>query len=299
MNKSIDVIGVQMDFGASKRGVAMGPAAIRYAGLLDNLKGMGFDVHDKGDILPLLRGKTSETMRNYEQVIDVNRKLYDKVTTSLSRGRFPLVLGGDHSIAAGSISAVSKAYQDKGGIGVIWIDAHGDWNNEKSSNTGNMHGMPFSAVCGYGPDCMVNYGQDPAYIKVKNCVQIAGRDIDPKEAERMKEAGITVFPINMIDELGMPTVIRKAIEIASDETAGIHLSFDIDAVTPEVAPGTGTMVHSGLTARESFIAVELLAQSHKLLSMDMVEVNPILDERNKTGILASKLIQSALGDIVY
>ena len=149
MNKSIDVIGVQMDFGASKRGVAMGPAAIRYAGLLDDLKGMGFDVHDKGDILPLLRGKTSETMRNYEQVIDVNRKLYDKVTTSLSRGRFPLVLGGDHSIAAGSISAVSKAYQDKGGIGVIWIDAHGDWNNEESTNTGNMHGMPFSAVCGY------------------------------------------------------------------------------------------------------------------------------------------------------
>ena len=186
MNKSIDVIGVQMDFGASKRGVAMGPAAIRYAGLLDDLKGMGFDVHDKGDILPLLRGKTSETMRNYEQVIGVDRKLYDKVTTSLCRGRFPLVRGGDHSIAAGSISAVSKAYQDKGGIGVIWIDAHGDWNNEESTSTGNMHGMPFSAVCGYGPDCMVNYGQDPAYIKAKNSVQIAGRDIYPKEAERMK-----------------------------------------------------------------------------------------------------------------
>ncbi len=299
MNKAIDVIGVQMDFGASKRGVAMGPAAIRYAGLIDDLKRMGFDVRDKGDILPLLHGKTQDTLRNYEQVIDVNHKLYDKISATLAKGRFPVTLGGDHSIAAGSISAVSKAYQDKGGIGVIWIDAHGDWNNEETTISGNMHGMPFSAVCGWGPECMVDYGQTPAYVKVKNCVQIGGREVDPREAARMKKAGITVFPINVIDELGMPNVIRRAIEIASDGTAGIHLSFDIDAVTPEVAPGTGTVVHSGLTARESFIAVELLAQSGKLLSMDMVEVNPILDERNKTGILASKLIQSTLGDKVY
>ena len=299
MNKAIDVIGVQMDFGASKRGVAMGPTAIRYAGLIGDLEKMGYEVRDKGDILPLLRGKSTETLRNYEQVNDVNHKLYDKVTTTLNKGRFPLVLGGDHSISAGSISAVSKAYQSQGGIGLIWIDAHGDWNNEETTMTGNMHGMTFSAVCGRGPECMVDFGQGPSYVKVKNCVQIGGRDMDTRERARMKQAGITVFSINMIDEMGMPTVIRRAIDIASDGTAGIHLSFDIDAVTPEVAPGTGTVVHSGLTARESFIAVELLAESGKLLSMDMVEVNPILDERNKTGIIASKLIQSALGDTVY
>ena len=162
-----------------------------------------------------------------------------------------------------------------------------------------MHGMPFSAVCGWGPDCMVEYGQGAAYVDVKKCVQIGGRDIDPEERKRMKEAGVTVFPINLIDKLGMSEVIRQAIEVAGNGTAGIHVSFDIDAVTPEAAPGTGTIVHSGLTAREAFLAVEELAETGKVLSMDMVEVNPILDEHNKTGILAAKLVESILGKVVY
>ena len=187
----------------------------------------------------------------------------------------------------------------KGGIGLIWIDAHGDWNNEDSSPTGNMHGMPFSAVCGFGPDCMVDFGQEPAYISVRNCVQIGGRDLDSQERLRMRAAGVTVLPINAIDKWGMAAVIKQAIDVASQGTVGIHLSFDVDAITPESAPGTGTIVHSGLTAREAFLAMETLAESGRLLSMDMVEVNPILDERNKTGILASELIQSALGKVVY
>lgn len=299
MNRDIDIIGTQMDLGASKRGVSMGPMAIRYGGLCEGLKRLGYTVRDLGDIIPLPTGATRDDMRNFEQVSDVNRRLYQSVTCSLEEGRFPVVLGGDHSVAAGSISAVSKHYARKDGIGVIWIDAHGDWNNEEITPSGNMHGMPFSAVCGFGPACMVDFGQEPAYVDVARCVQIGGRDIDDKERLRMKQAGVTVFPINVIDKLGMEAVICRAIEIAGAGTAGIHLSFDVDAITPEEAPGTGTVVHSGLTVREAFLAVETLAESGKLLSLDMVEVNPILDVRNKTGILASELIQSALGKAVF
>ena len=299
MGKNLEIIGVQMDMGASKRGVSMGPSAIRYGGIVDGLREQGHTVIDRGDILPLPEGKSRPNMNCFDQVVDINKRLYENVTEILESGHFPITLGGDHSIAAGSISAVSKFYEAQGGIGVIWIDAHGDWNDDNSTPSGNMHGMPFSAVCGHGPNAMVDYGQGPAFVDVKKCVQIAGRDIDTIERVRMKEAGVTVFPINVIDQIGMNEVIRQAIEIASNGTAGFHLSFDIDALTPEVAPGTGTTVHSGLTAREAFLAVETIAESGKLLSMDMVEVNPILDERNKTGILASELVQSALGKVVF
>lgn len=299
MKRNLEIVGVQTDFGASKRGVGMGPLAIRYGGLMEGLRDMGYTVTDRGDILPMTGGRTKDNMRNYEQVVDVNRRLYNVVYDSLRQEHFPIILGGDHSIAAGSISAVAKFYQKKGPIGVIWIDAHGDWNNEDSSPTGNMHGMPFSAVCGFGPDCMVDFGQDPVYISVRNCVQIGGRDLDSQERLRMRAAGVTVLPINAIDKWGMAAVIKQAIDVASQGTVGIHLSFDVDAITPESAPGTGTIVHSGLTAREAFLAMETLAESGRLLSMDMVEVNPILDERNKTGMLASELIQSAMGKVVY
>ncbi len=295
----INIIGVQMDFGASKRGVSMGPAAIRFGGVCEGLERLGYTVHDLGDIVPPPAGDSGKNMHNYQQVMEVNRRLYHSVLASLENGRLPVVLGGDHSIAAGSISAVSKFYEDRGGVGVIWIDAHGDWNNEESSPSGNMHGMPFSAVCGGGPECMVNFGQGPAYVDAARCVQIGGRDIDSGERLRMKAAGVTVFPINVIDQLGMGEVIRRAIAIAGEGTAGIHLSFDVDAITPESAPGTGTVVHSGLTVREAFLAVETLAESGRVVSLDMVEVNPILDIRNKTGILASELILSALGKSVY
>ena len=296
MQKKIELIGVQMDLGASKRGVSMGPAAIRYGGVCEGIRALGYDLTDKGDLLCLTSGETSEKLRNYQQVVDINQRLYLSTMESLQNGALPIILGGDHSIAAGSISAVSKHYKQ---IGIIWIDAHGDWNDEFSTESGNMHGMPFSAVCGWGPNLMVDFGQGPVFVDPKHCVQIGGRDIDTEERIRMKKAGVTVFPINVIDKLSMSEVIEQDINIACRDTVGFHLSFDIDAITPEAAPGTGTVVHSGLTVREAFLSVETISETGKMLSMDMVEVNPILDIRNKTGILASELILSALGKVVF
>jgi arginase len=294
--KRVDLVGVQMDLGASKRGVNMGPTAIRHGGVCEGLTELGYQWVDKGDLVPMQEGKTSERLRNYEQVNDINKKLYDAVTETLKAGAFPVVLGGDHSVAAGSISAVSQKYKK---IGVIWIDAHGDWNNAESSPSGNMHGMPFSAVCGWGPNEMVDFGMAPVFVDPKHAVQIAGRDIDPTERVRMKEAGVTVFSIADVDKFGISEVMRRAIEIAGTDTEGIHVSYDVDAITPEAAPGTGTIVHSGLTVREAFLVIEMLAESGKMLALDMVEVNPILDMQNKTGELAAELILSALGKTVY
>ncbi|MBR0380739.1 MAG: arginase [Mogibacterium sp.] len=295
----IDLIGVQIDFGAAQKGVAMGPLAIRYAGLKDGLRSMGYTLRDKGDIVPPEDGMSLRHMIRFEQVNATNKQLYEEVSETLENGRFPLVLGGDHSIAAGSVSAVAKHYEPQGEIGVIWIDAHGDWNSDESTISGNMHGMPFSAVCGWGPDSMVDFGQKPHFVPTAHCVQVGGHDFDEAEAARMKEAGMNVFTISAIDKRGMSEVMKEAIRIAGEGTVGIHLSFDVDAITPEYAPGTGTPVPNGITAREAFLAVEMLADSGKLLSMDLVEVNPILDERNKTGQLASDLIQLALGRKFY
>jgi len=294
--KRVDLIGVQMDLGAGTRGVNMGPGAIRYAGVVKGIEKLGYEAHDKGDLIPKAEGATSDKLRFYEQVNDVNKKLYEATLKSHEEGAFPIILGGDHSVAAGSISATAKHFKK---IGIIWVDAHGDWNNEESSPSGNMHGMPFSAVCGAGPDIMVDFGQDPVYVDTKNCVQIAGRDIDEMERVRMKEHGVTVFSIADIDRMGMPAVIEEAIRIASEGTEGIHVSFDVDSVTPESAPGTGTIVHSGLTLREAFYLVETLHTSGKVLALDMVEVNPMLDIRNQTGELAMELILSVLGKVVY
>lgn len=298
-NRKLDLVGVQIDFGASRKGVAMGPLAIRYADIKEKLEELGYDVRDKGDIIPPMEGGDRENMLRFDQIIETNRQLFESVTDTLNDGRIPIVLGGDHSIGAGSVSAVAKHYEDQGPIGVIWIDAHGDWNSDKTTITGNMHGMPYSAVCGWGPNEMVDYGQKPCFVDPKHAVQVAGRDFDVEEAARMKEAGVNVYPIYDIDKKGMREVMEQAIAKAGDGTVGIHLSFDVDAITPEYAPGTGTPVENGITAREALLAVKMIAGSGKLLSMDIVEVNPILDEVNRTGILAAELVLSALGKVDF
>ncbi len=293
---NIHVIGMQMDLGASKRGVNMGPLAIRYTGLMEKLVELGFSVVDEGDIVAGEAETDNPKMKNFKPIYNANKSLFEKVTASLNQGAFPVILGGDHCVAAGSIAATVNHYNK---IGVIWVDAHGDFNSDESSPSGNMHGMPLSALTGFGPEEMVAFTDKIKYVDPRNVAVVGGRDIDPEERKRMTASGVHVFSIHDIDRIGMTEVMKKAVEVAGSGTDGIHVSFDVDAITPQEAPGVGTPVHNGLTVREAFLAAELVAETGKLVALDMVEINPILDERNRTGILACELILSFLGKTVY
>ncbi len=294
--KKIEIIGAQVDLGANRRGVNMGPSAIRFAGLSERMEAMGLDIRDRGDLIPMQGGKTRDNMRWYEAIVDVDKRLFAEVLDSLREGALPVVLGGDHSIAAGSVPAASRHYRR---IGRIWIDAHADFNDENSTLTGNVHGMPLSAICGSGPDWLVDYGEDLRYVDPAKVVLVGGRDFDPPERVRLKEAGVNVFNIRDVDTLGMAEVMRRAIDIAGNGTEGIYVSFDMDSIAPQDAPGVVTPVIGGLTSREVFLACEMLAQTGRVIGIDMVEVNPILDERNKTGELACSLILALLGEMKY
>ena len=296
IRENIHVVGMQMDLGASKRGVNMGPLAIRYTGLMEKLAELGFSAIDKGDIVAGKPETDNPKMKNFKPIFEANKSLFEKVNATLNEGAFPVILGGDHCVAAGSISATNHFYNK---IGVIWVDAHGDFNNDESSPSGNMHGMPLSALTGFGPEKMIEFAGANKFVDPKNVAVVGGRDIDPDERKRMVESGVQVFSIYDVDRLGMAEVMKRAIEVAGNGTDGIHVSFDVDAITPQEAPGVGTPVHSGLTVREAFLTAEMLAESGKLIALDMVEINPILDERNKTGILACELILSFLGKTVY
>ncbi len=289
--KTIDVIGVQMDLGAVRKGVDMGPSAIRHAGLLHRMNNLKYKIIDKGDIVPAVEhGEGSPKMRYAKEINEANGKLFTLVDMSHKNGDFPLILGGDHCIAAGSISADCENF---GNIGVIWIDAHGDFNDENITPTGNMHGMPLSAVCGLGPESMVDFTKKR--VNPKKVVIIGARDLDIDEKEKLKAAGVSIFSMDDIHTLGMVEVMQQAIRIATDGTNGLHVSFDIDALDPIEAPGVGTPVSNGLTQREAFVACEQISKVSNLIAMDLVEVNPLLDERNKTGILATELILTCLG----
>ncbi len=294
--KNIHVIGMQMDLGASKRGVNMGPLAIRYSGLMEKFSELGFSAVDRGDIIAGKPETDNPKMKNFKPIFEANKTLFEQVTESLGQDAFPVILGGDHCVAAGSISATNHFFQN---VGVIWIDAHGDFNSDETSLSGNMHGMPLSAVTGFGPEKMVAFAGQHKYVDPDHVAVIGGRDIDPEERKRMADSGVHVFSIHDVDRLGMAEVMKRAIEVAGNGTDGIHVSFDVDAITPQEAPGVGTPVHSGLTVREAFLAAELVAESGKLIALDMVEINPILDERNRTGALACELILSFLGKTVY
>lgn len=283
----IDIIGVQLDLGAAKKGVNMGPAAIRFAGFPEMLYSAGIAYVDEGDLIPIMGGASLPNMKFYEAINDVNGKLFRETTDALKRGLVPVILGGDHSVAAGSIAAVSTYYKR---IGVVWMDAHADFNDDKSTVTGNVHGMPLSAVCGCGPDSMISFGKPVVTVDPANVAIVGGRDIEPQEWIRLKEAGVTVFTMEDIRGQGIDAVMEKAIAIASNGTEGIHVSYDIDGVDPADAPGVGTPVPDGISAKDALRAAELLNLTGKVISMDMVEVNPILDNKGITADLACKLI---------
>lgn len=286
-----------MDLGQSRRGVDMGPSAIRYAGVVETLENLNYDIKDLGDV-PVSRPdskyeKQEDNLRNLQQVADANQKLAEMVDTEITSNHFPLVLGGDHSIAIGSLAGIAKHYEN---LGVIWYDAHGDLNSGDTSPSGNIHGMPLAVSLGIGNEKLTNIlGYQPK-IKPENIVIIGARSLDPGEKDLIKESGINVYSMHEVDRLGMPAVMSQAIDYLKNRTDGVHLSLDLDGLDPEEAPGVGTPVIGGLSYRESHLAMEMLAESNILTSAEFVEVNPILDHKNKTATVAVGLIGSLFGE---
>ncbi|MBC5636702.1 arginase [Ornithinibacillus sp. BX22] len=295
MKNKISLIGVPMDLGQSRRGVDMGPSALRYAGAIERLQDLNYDIHDLGDI-PINRPDKYEDgtkLKNLEQVIEANETLAEMVDAEINKGRFPLVLGGDHSIAIGSLAGISKHYEN---LGVIWYDAHGDLNTSETSPSGNIHGMPLAVSLGLGHERLTNLYQYAPKVKPENIVIIGARSLDPGERELIREMGIKVYTMHEIDRMGMSRVMDETIEYFKDRTDGVHLSLDLDGLDPTEAPGVGTPVLGGMTYRESHLAMEMLAESDLITSLEVVEVNPIIDEKNKTATLAVGLMGSLFGE---
>ncbi|KHF39205.1 arginase [Halalkalibacter okhensis] len=293
--KKISIVGVPMDLGQIRRGVDMGPSAMRYAGLIEGLKNQGFQVVDYGDIT--IHRSTNGTnqeqkLRNLQEVIKVSEQLCSELDEAIQKRGFPLVLGGDHSISIGSIAGIAKHYKN---LGVIWYDAHADLNTAETSPSGNIHGMPLAINLGLGHKLLTNIGGYSPKVKPENIIIIGARSIDDGERRLIKEKGITVFTMHEIDRRGMTAVMEEAIDYLAKRTDGVHLSFDLDAIDPIYAPGVGTPVFGGVTYRESHLAMELLAESELITSAEFVEVNPILDDKNTTADVAIELVASLLG----
>jgi arginase len=295
----IDIIGVPIDLGADRRGVDMGPSAIRYAHLHQKLNELGYVLEDKGNIeVPILETCqiTDPRLKYVDCIIPMGRRIAGAVATSIQVGHFPLVLGGDHSLSVGSIRGAAKHRK----LGVIWVDAHADFNTPETTPSGNIHGMPLAALCGLGDPRLVSlWDETPPVIDPKRVAILGARDLDSGEKRNLREAGVMVQSMEQVDRIGMPAAVEKCIERVSREADGIYLSFDMDALDPRHAPGVGTPVNGGLTFREAHLACEVVAETGKLIAMDMVEVNPILDVQNRTAIHAVEFIRSALGSRVW
>ena len=305
-NRSIQIIGVPLDLGASRRGTDAGPSALRIAGLHCRLEKMGYSLASEQDIsVPppsVLENalKSGESHARFKQeILQVCTSLAEVTQTALQAGHFPLVLGGDHSIAMGSVSAVSQHYREQQqDIGLLWFDAHGDMNTPESSPSGNIHGMPLAHLLGGGDQDLIDIHALGAKVKPENVVLLGVRDIDKNEQKIIRDAGITIFTMRDIDERGMAAVSREAIDVVTKNTAGFHLSFDLDGCDPSVIPGTGTLVPGGVNYREAHLLLELCAESLQLLAMDVVELNPFLDHKNISAERAVLLIESAFGQAI-
>jgi arginase len=295
MKKDISIIGVPMDLGQSRRGVDMGPSAMRYAGLIDRLESLGYNIEDCGDLTIGRPEKPSNIkgLKNLKAVAEASQILADSVRDEIGKGRFPLVLGGDHSIAIGTLAGVSQSYQN---LGVIWYDAHGDLNTAETSPSGNIHGMPLAVSLGLGDSLLTKISGYSPKVKPENIVIIGARALDEGEKELIKEKNIKVFTMHEIDRLGMTAVIKETIDYFKGHTDGVHLSFDLDGLDPSEAPGVGTPVNGGITFRESHLALEMFAEADIITSAEFVEVNPILDDKNKTATLAVDLAASLFGE---
>jgi len=298
--RQIRILGVPLDMGASRRGVDMGPSAMRVAGLEARLEALGHQVTDGGNILVEIaetQAAGSQNARYLKQIAETCTRTADAVIKTLEDGMTPLVLGGDHSLAVGTVSGVAEFYRRQNQrIGVLWIDAHSDINTPDTSPSGNVHGMPLAALLGLGPDKLGNiFGYSPK-VSPENTVIIGVRDIDAAERANIRRAGIgEVYTMRDIDERGMRTVMEEALRAAGRGTVGYHVSLDMDWIDPEDAPGVGTPVRGGATYREAHLAMEILADHGRMVSFEIVEVNPVIDEHNRTADLAVELACSAFG----
>jgi arginase len=298
--RRIRVIGVPLDMGASRRGVDMGPSAMRVAGLEARLEALGHRVTDGGDIRVEVAETRAPGERNahyLKEIAETCARTAEAVIATLEEGATPLVLGGDHSLAAGSVSGVAEFHRRRGEkIGLIWFDAHSDINTPETSPSGNVHGMPLAALLGLGPEPLSNLLGFAPKVAAENTVLIGVRDIDAAERENIRRAGVSeVYTMRDIDERGMRAVMEEALRAAGCGTAGYHVSLDLDWIDPEDAPGVGTPVRGGATYREAHLAMEILADHGRLLSFEIVEVNPVIDEHNRTADLAVELACSAFG----
>lgn len=300
---AVAIISVHMDLGAGRRGVDMGPNALRVAGLGQRLARLGLDVVETGSVHvpePELCQVGDSRAKYLREIAAGCTELRDRALGELGRGRIPLVLGGDHSIAIGSVAAQARHWGGRGGqpVGLIWMDAHADMNGPDSSPSGNIHGMPLAVCLGLGlPELTGIAGPAPA-VQARHVAIVGVRDLDRREREIVRDTGVRVFTMSEIDERGMGACMDEAIRRAGDGTAGIHLSFDLDGVDPRFAPGVGTPVAGGLTYREAHLACEKVAHSGRLLGMDLVELNPVLDTNNATAELGVELILSAFGKTI-
>lgn len=297
--KQATIIGVLMDLGADRRGVDMGPSAVRVAGLNQRLSSLGYQVVDGGNINvrnPEMLREVNGKAKYLPEITEACQALAEKVNTVLQHDGIPIVLGGDHSIAIGSVSGLSAFYrkQEKR-VGVLWFDAHGDMNTPESSPSGNIHGMPFAAILGRGAKELTHISGFAPKVHPEDCALIGARDVDSVEAEIMRNSGVRIFTMREIDERGMSACMDEAIAIAGCNTIGFHVTMDMDFVDPDYAPGVGTPVPGGPTYRESHLAMEKVADSGKMLSFELTEVNPVLDTANRTAELGVQLILSAFG----
>jgi arginase len=296
---AVHVIGVPLDLGGGRRGVDMGPSAVRIAGLAERLTALGCKVVDKGDIdspIPEIKAEGDKTKKYIREISKVCTKLHQRSLQSLEEGALPLVIGGDHSLGAGSVGATADyAAARQARIGVLWIDAHADMNTPSTTPSGNVHGMPLAALLGQEPFELAKIGTAFPKIRPEHTVLIGVRNLDEAEKIKVRDAGVHVFTMKDLDRIGIAKVMERAIAIATDGTMGLHVSFDLDVCDPAIAPGVGTPVKGGLNYREAHMVMEMLADTDRLLALDLVEINPILDAQNQTAVLGVELALSALG----
>jgi arginase len=298
--KSVHIIGVPLDLGGGRRGVDMGPSAFRAAGLGEQIAALGYTLVDKGDLaapIPETRELRDETKKYIRDIAKVCQKVYQTASTSFDEGAMPLVLGGDHSIGAGSVAAAAEWARRSRNlpIGLIWVDAHGDMNTPATSLSGNVHGMPLAALLGPEPAELSKIGTFAPKVVAAHTVLVGIRNLDTREKVAVRDSGVHVFTMKDIDRQGIASIVEQAVNLAGNGTAGIHVSFDMDVCDPLIAPGVGTPVKGGLDYREAHMVMEILADCGRLTSLDLVEVNPTLDVRNMTAQLGTELALSALG----